>query len=259
MGGLFYDESLYWAERAFAIHSGSSDSYFHVGTPLLSLMSERQTEEFLTRATERFPDALRIHILWTWLDAVRGRDESAVQRARQLLERFPPNDFQASFTAAEILYLVRAEDAASVLERLYRAAPDVRLFLTGRTLRTTYSHTLLTAGLGERAESLFDESVTFNRQALAEGDESYAIPYELAAIAAVRGSTDEALDWLERAYEAGLRHTVAVERDPMLDALREEPRLVELVARMHRDVAGMRARALSPDGPSMFRDSLSAR
>ena len=131
--------------------------------------------------------------------------------------------------------------------------------MTGRTFRTAYAHTLLTAGLWERAGSLFDESVAFNRQALAEGDERSGVPYELAAIAAVRGRTDEALDWLELAFEAGLRGIGEVEGDPMLDALRDEPRFVELVARMRRDLAVMRVRALSPDGPSMFRDSLNVR
>ncbi len=143
---------------------------------------------------------------------------------------------------AKILYLLRADDAASTLERLYRVAPDARLDTTRRTIRTAYAHTLLTAGLWERAGSLFDESVAFNRQALAEGDERYGIPYERAAIATVRGSADEALDWLERAYEAGLRLPTVVEDDPMLDALRAEPRFEELVAKMHRDVATMRRR-----------------
>ncbi len=49
---------------------------------------------------------------------------------------------------------------------------------------------------------------------------------------------------------------LGVDVHPMLDALCDEARFEELVAKMHRDVVTVRRRALSRDG-SMFRDSLS--
>ncbi len=253
-----YDESLYWAERGFAIGSSSSNAHYHVAEPLLGLMSERHLEEFLTRATERFPDQPRIQVMWLFFDAFSGRDEAAVQRARRFLPLFQ-NSSEPFLAAAEVLFLLRTDDAGAALESLNRSTPERRLWMSRRTARTAYAHTLLKAGFSQRAESLFDESVAFNRQALAAGDELFGIPYEVAAIAAVRGSTEEALDWLERAYEAGLRQAALVELDPMLDALRDEPRFEELIARIRRDVEAMRAQALSPDGVSMFRDSLSVR
>jgi eukaryotic-like serine/threonine-protein kinase len=247
-----YDESLYWAERAFASRVRTYQEYFHVAWPLVLLVAEQQADQFLARATEQFPEKERLERMWMLLDVNRRRYESATQRARQLFERFPN-----SLEAAEVLFLLRSDDAGAALESLYRRAPDQRFGLIVRTVRTTYAYTLWDAGLRERAEVLFDESVAFSVQALAEGDEGFGFPYELASIAAVRGRADEALDLLEQAYGAGLRWAMLLELDPMLDTLREEPRFVDLLARMHRDVATMRAAALSPDGLSMFRDSLS--
>ena len=63
---------------------------------------------------------------------------------------------------------------------------------------------------------------------------------ELAAINAIEGRTDEALDWLERGYRAGWKDARFLGLDPFFASLRREPRYLALTAGMMQDVAEMR-------------------
>ena len=77
---------------------------------------------------------------------------------------------------------------------------------------------------------------------LEEGSELPRVRVEIAAIHALRDEVDEAMEWLERAYDAGWRGHV-LSRDPTFTSLRLDPRFRELVQRIDRDVATMRARS----------------
>jgi TolB-like protein/DNA-binding winged helix-turn-helix (wHTH) protein/Flp pilus assembly protein TadD len=57
--------------------------------------------------------------------------------------------------------------------------------------------------------------------------------YQIAEVYAFRGESDKAIEWLERAYEqrdAGLPES---KTDPILKALRHDPRYTEIIKRMH--------------------------
>jgi serine/threonine-protein kinase len=62
--------------------------------------------------------------------------------------------------------------------------------------------------------------------------ESYVSPWALASIHARLGETEEALDWLERAYEEHDSALVWLKVHPRFDALRNEPRFEALLARL---------------------------
>ena len=62
--------------------------------------------------------------------------------------------------------------------------------------------------------------------------ESYVSPWALASIHARLGEKDEALDWLERAFEEHDSTLVWLKVHPRFDALRGEPRFESLIARL---------------------------
>jgi hypothetical protein len=62
---------------------------------------------------------------------------------------------------------------------------------------------------------------------------------ELAAISAVRGERDAALQWLEHAYGLGYRQYHFLEIDPMFVTLRNDERFARMLLRMARDVGRM--------------------
>ena len=57
---------------------------------------------------------------------------------------------------------------------------------------------------------------------------SFHIPGNLAAI----GETEQAMTWLERAYEDREPHLVMAKVDPRLDPLRSDPRFTDLLRRI---------------------------
>ena len=55
------------------------------------------------------------------------------------------------------------------------------------------------------------------------------IPFEVASIHALRGELEPALEWLERAYQAGWRDNRTLARNLNFKSIREEPRFRELL------------------------------
>ena len=81
------------------------------------------------------------------------------------------------------------------------------------------------------------------QKAIRAGDETFSPRIELAAVHALRGNRQKALEWLELAYAAGARDYRALEIDPFFEELRVDPRFREILERMANDVAQMRERA----------------
>jgi len=86
---------------------------------------------------------------------------------------------------------------------------------------------------------------------LEAGAEGFAAPMELAAINAIEGRTDAALEWLERGYRAGWKDARFLSLDPFFASVRGEPCYLSLTAAMTQDVAEMRKRAAAAH-PSLF-------
>jgi hypothetical protein len=63
--------------------------------------------------------------------------------------------------------------------------------------------------------------------------ERYVPSYSVAAIYAALGRSDEALTWLERAYDEHDSWMDYLGLDPRLDPLRSDPRFVTLLRRIN--------------------------
>jgi hypothetical protein len=57
-------------------------------------------------------------------------------------------------------------------------------------------------------------------------------PEEVARVYVGLGDKDQALSWLERAYDERSDHLVFVKVDPAWDSLRSEPRFVQILRRI---------------------------
>ena len=63
--------------------------------------------------------------------------------------------------------------------------------------------------------------------------ETYVSPYLIAMICARLGERDQALAWLERAYQARSMFMIGLKLDPSVDSLRSDPRFQDLLRRMN--------------------------
>ena len=63
-------------------------------------------------------------------------------------------------------------------------------------------------------------------------DRNYVMSYNLARACALAGETNQALQWLEKAYTEHSDHLVLLRVDPIFDAVRADPRYVDLQRRI---------------------------
>jgi hypothetical protein len=106
-----------------------------------------------------------------------------------------------------------------------------------------YAYALQKRGESRRAAALAAEAERYARERIAGNDDTPVQRVELAATAALRGDTDSALEWLERAFDAGYRDYGSLERDPIFRPLGSHAGFVSLLDRMRRDVEAQRERA----------------
>ncbi|HEY7472179.1 MAG TPA: adenylate/guanylate cyclase domain-containing protein, partial [Gemmatimonadota bacterium] len=93
------------------------------------------------------------------------------------------------------------------------------------------------------ADSLFREGERRSREMIEQApaeNESYV---DMARIASTRGQIDEAIAWMEKAYDHGRRDVGLLGQDPPLQNARRDPRFQQVLQRMEADLARMRERA----------------
>ena len=146
------------------------------------------------------------------------------------------------FHRADIAYLTDHPDLEALLAPLVERSPTNRLW-GGESVRLRYAYALQKRGESARSKVLAAEAERYARERIAAGDDTPDQRVELAAVAALRGDADAALEWLERAFEAGYRDYGFLERDPIFRPLGSDARFVRVLDRMRRDVEAQRERA----------------
>ena len=238
-----FEESLLWARRALDRAPDEANNYYHVSVPLLDLEVDEVTEPFLREGLKRetwvagfgamgpkpYP---RIPLNLTTLHLLRGEVEEARAWLEQGLAVYP-DDLELRSRETLILMATGSPEADSVLEARYAE---------GRGSPLSYAVVLRRRGEEARVDSLLAPLLTFTLDRAEAGFERPSLPVTIAQLYALKGEEEEALAWLERAYEAGYRRARWLQVLPQLESLRDHPRFRALVERMSRDVARMRAR-----------------
>jgi hypothetical protein len=98
------------------------------------------------------------------------------------------------------------------------------------------------AGQPERAQPLIDAALAGIRQEIGGGDRRPYPRYEEAALQLMLGHRDTALDLFDKAIDAGVLDSEFPKVDPLMAAIRHEPRFIASLSRIERLVAEMRQR-----------------
>jgi TolB-like protein len=206
---------------------------YHVGAPLLLMDDDARLEAWLDLAAEDGMVFHRLDALRITLEVQRGRTADALARLRDASVRHGEHPEFALFAAHTRLFLSQPAEARAVLERAFEASPDrFASPLAYRSPRTSLAFALTQLGEPGRAAALFDEALRVNRARIDEGSGSPFRRMEIAAILALRGERDAALQWIEHAYDAGFRAHRRLRLDPMFESLRDDPRFHALLERM---------------------------
>lgn len=183
------------------------------------------------------------HPLWglAALHIRTGRPDSAARYAEGMVARYANETVPLTAAAMVFHYLRDFESVERHAGRAVEIAGDAPAKEIHSHLATTLlGFARLRSGDPEGAERLFERSLGFLESWVAAGADTPRWPYEIAAILAARGEVAAALDQLETACELGFRWPWMLERDPVFDALREEPRFGALLTWIGSEVETMR-------------------
>jgi TolB-like protein/Tfp pilus assembly protein PilF len=223
------DEGIRWLRRAIAAAPvAAATPQTNLAAAYLQLELYDRAAKTIRRSLAARPESAIARIVEAWLLLLEGHEEAAVAAVERIAEENRDNA-RALLGAAEIL--VTAEElrrAEPLLERAYALSPFVENAIHSAPVLLAYI--LLKRGEDERARRLMDEFTAHAHGQLAGGSESSRLSYDLAAVHALRGETDNALDRLEEAVRAGWRYYPVAVRDPLLESLRQEPRYREIMA-----------------------------
>jgi TolB-like protein/DNA-binding winged helix-turn-helix (wHTH) protein/Tfp pilus assembly protein PilF len=210
------------------------------------------SEAHFRRAIELDPNETESHLGYAHLLSNTGRHDQALNEVRRARELSP--FFQVA-AALEGDFLLRAQRVDEAIQRLEDARLQYENFwLIRKNLAETYlaagrdEDALAEARVARRASGGHTSAIALEIASLARlgrvaeaeaqlsellqrADKQYASPYYLAVACHGAGDPDEALAWLERAYQA---------RDPALaflgvgawESLRDRPEYVDLMRRM---------------------------
>jgi TolB-like protein len=236
------DEAVYWGRRGFLLSGKRGSDFYHLVIPILNLRADRETRILLEEGERRSPTFSRVQMMLAALELFEGHADRALSRADALVASQPQNE-EVKFFRADIAFLLDAPDIERWLTPLMEHGASNNLWVA-ETVRMRYAYALARRGETVRAAALVDEAERVARKKIDAGSETPALRVEMAAAAALRKDTDSALEWLERAVDAGYRDYDFIDRDPIFRAqLGTDTRLAALVERMRRDVDAQRERA----------------
>ena len=234
------DEAVYLGRRGFML-SGKR-GFYHLVLPILMIRTDAESRILLEEAERRAPTNSRVQMMLAMLELLEGSGDKALARSKAIAEREPKN-MEMSLHRVDIAYLTDSSVLESLLAPLLAGSPTNRLVWEGESVRLRYAYALQKRGESARSKVLAAEAERYARERIAAGDDTPAQRVELAAAVALRGEAGAALEWLERAFEAGYRDYGFLERDPIFRLLRSHAGFMSVLDRMRRDVEAQRERA----------------
>jgi TolB-like protein/Flp pilus assembly protein TadD len=221
---LFYDWD--WAgaqsefKRAIALQPGYATAHHWYGLCLgwMGRMPEATAE--LTRAQELDPLSLIISANVAWTYSLARDYDRAIAQLRRTLELDP--SFWAAHWDLGDCYLALGRSAEAIAE--LQKAVDLSAGSTGALAMLGYAYG--TTGERAKAEKVLQELNQLGRS-------RYVSPADLAMVEFGLGHRDQAFARLEKAYQDRARFLVTLKVEPSLDRFRADPRLQDLLRRMH--------------------------
>ena len=215
---------------------------YHVGHPMLALDDDVRLTAWLKLAALQGLSMHRLDILEILLQVAQGRRREALAALDESLGRWDHPELR-DFAADIRVFLGEYAAARADLEPQVQSAPDVEGFwATSRSARTNYAFVLGRLGEHAEAERQFAEARRYIERLIESGSDSASRRAELAAIHAVLGDVELAIDWLEQAYDAGYRASRFLAQDPMFESVRHDRRFTALLERMNEAKSRERAK-----------------
>jgi TolB-like protein/Tfp pilus assembly protein PilF len=235
------DEAMPWLSRSHAREPDDPTGVLGIGVAWMMVGEYDRAREWLQVALDLQPDFYaKMMILSSYV--LENRLDEARTRAQALIREFP--DRAETYEALSWVELMAGQIPRAVQtleEAANRPIADPRLLAK---IDADLGCALALLGETARSKPLLERAEVGMQAQIEQGDDTSDPRYELAEIRATQGKTDEALDWLERAFEAGDLDYDGIERNPFFVGLHENERFTKLIADMRDRVEDMRTRIM---------------
>jgi TolB-like protein/tRNA A-37 threonylcarbamoyl transferase component Bud32 len=204
------------------------------------------------RAIELNSNYADARIYYSHLLSYMGRPKEAAVEADRGLTLDPLNTLVQDIYAMYLMQARRYDDAVAVLLNILKTSPDDALGLS--TLRSAYhmkrmykealeiwKASYAAKGDHEAEEALdrgyaeggYQRALQRVAETLAERSKTtFVTPWQIATLYTRAGINNEALEWLDKAYQTHDPNMPYISVDPIFDPLRNEPRFQDLLRQM---------------------------
>lgn len=205
------------------------------------------------RAIDLNPNYPEARAYYSHLLNIMGRPKEAMAQIERALELDPFNALFQALYGMDLMYARRYDDAIALLRDTLKTSPNDLVALS--TLRSAlhmkhmYKEALEVwkASYAARGDQEAEEALArgfeeggyggaLRRVAetlAARSKTTYVSPWQIGTLFTRAGKNNEALDWLEKAYQARDQNMPYLDVDPIFDTLRDDPRYQGLLRRMN--------------------------
>ena len=207
------------------------------------------SEQAFRRAIELNPNSPEMRAYFSHHLFTTGRAGEAMAQITRALELDPVDALYQGIYGMDLMYEHRYEEAIETLERALLLEPDAPILLS--TLRSVYHlsgryddamdawrASYASTGDTEAVDALnsgFEDggyagALGLLAQTMVERSRTtFVTPWRIGTMLTRAGRLDEALDWLERAFEAHDPNVPYLTVDPIFDGMRDDPRFRSLI------------------------------
>jgi len=244
-------KSMGYMDKAMELDSTLSEVHFmNAAFNSWGLWNWKKAEREYKKALDRNPNYAIARAYYSQHLCVMKRTEEGLRQNVLAIELDPFNTLYKELYGMDLLFAKKYGEAQQLLENILENEPESRIALT--TLRSVYHQ----QKKHEKAIRIWKRTYPGDQEAVKTIDAGYldggysmalrrlaemliersrtsfVTPWQIGTIYTRAGMKDEALEWLEKAYEAHDPNMPYINIDPIFDYLREEPAFKNLIERM---------------------------
>jgi protein kinase/serine/threonine-protein kinase len=238
-----YDEAIRWYKRSARLNPGSFGAantmtvYALVGDEDIArrMYAERVNRESLAPVRR-----VNFGII---LELYARNPSAALRRADAGRTEFSDIPLFLAFDAAVRTAVGDLEGARESAERAFELSPGASLRVLYYDLQTYLGYAMMRTGAEAEGRALLADRGVSIRSQLTAGADRPSFLWELASIHAALGESEEAVRLATQARDLGFQPAVGyVEIEPMMESVRDDPRIVAMFEDSRREIEEQRRR-----------------
>jgi tetratricopeptide (TPR) repeat protein len=209
-------------ERAIALNPNYPDARAYYSWYLFYMERPEEAMAQIERALELDPFNAAFRSLYAYDLMYARRFDEAITDLRETLRTAPMDQFALSAIMSAYHVNGMYEEAYEAWKTWYNVQDDNE---AEQALVRGYEEAGYSGALSSVAELMIERSKT-----------TFITPWQIATVYTRAGRNNEALEWLEKAFEAHDANMPSISVDPIFDDLHDEPRFQNLLRRMNLPV-----------------------